>query len=58
MAKEYFPQIGKIPYEGPESTNVLAFHYYEPDKLVMGKKMKRLVEVFHGLVAYLGWCFC
>ena len=40
MAKEYFPQIGKIPFEGPESKNVLAFHYYEPERVVMGKKMK------------------
>lgn len=40
MAKEFFPQIGKIPFEGTESKNVLAFHYYEPDRVVMGKKMK------------------
>ena len=40
MAKEYFPQIGKIPFEGTESKNVLAFHYYDPEKVVMGKKMK------------------
>ena len=40
MAKEYFPFIGKVPFEGPESKNVLAFHYYEPERVVMGKKMK------------------
>lgn len=40
MAKEYFPQIGKIPFEGKDSKNVLAFHYYDPEKVVMGKKMK------------------
>ena len=40
MAKEYFPQIGKIPFEGPESKNVLAFHYYNPEQVVMGKTMK------------------
>ena len=40
MAKEYFPQIGKIPFEGADSKNVLAFHYYDPEKVVMGKKMK------------------
>lgn len=40
MAKEYFPQIGKIPFEGTESKNVLAFHYYDPEKVVLGKKMK------------------
>ena len=40
MAKEHFPQIGKIPFEGPESKNVLAFHYYDPERVVMGKTMK------------------
>ncbi len=40
MAKEYFPQIGKIPFKGTESKDVMAFHYYDPEKVVMGKKMK------------------
>ena len=38
--KEYFPNIGKIPFEGTESKNPMAFHYYEPERVVMGKKMK------------------
>ena len=38
--KEYFPRIGKIPFEGTESKNPMAFHYYEPERVVMGKKMK------------------
>jgi xylose isomerase len=37
---EYFPGIGKIPYEGPESDNPLAFKFYDPEKIVGGKKMK------------------
>lgn len=28
-AREYFPGIGKIPFEGPESKNPLAFKYYD-----------------------------
>ena len=40
MTKEYFPQIGKIPFEGPESKNVMAFHYYDAEREVLGKKMK------------------
>lgn len=40
MAKEYFPQIGKIPFEGTESKNPMAYHYYDAEKPVMGKKMK------------------
>ncbi len=38
--KEYFPQIGKIPFEGPESKNPMAFHYYDAERVVLGKKMK------------------
>ena len=40
MAKEYFPQIGKIPFEGTASKNPMAFHYYDENKVVAGKKMK------------------
>jgi len=40
MAKEYFPQIGKIPFEGKDSKNPLAFHYYDANKVVAGKTMK------------------
>ena len=40
MAKEYFPQIGKIPFEGKDSKNPMAFHYYDPEKIIMGKPMK------------------
>ena len=39
MAKEYFPGIGKIPFEGVESKNPMAFHYYDPERVVLGKKM-------------------
>lgn len=39
-SKEYFPGIGQIKYEGPESKNPLAFKYYNAEKVVMGKKMK------------------
>lgn len=38
--KEYFPGIGKIKFEGKESRNPLSFRYYDPEKLIMGKKMK------------------
>lgn len=38
--KEYFPEIGKIKFEGKESKNPLAFRYYDAEKVVYGKKMK------------------
>ncbi|MBR4547688.1 MAG: xylose isomerase [Paludibacteraceae bacterium] len=37
--KTYFPNIGKIPYEGPQSKNPLAFRYYDANRIVAGKKM-------------------
>ena len=44
MTKEFFPQIGKIPFEGKDSKNVMPFHYYQPDKVVMGKTMKEWLK--------------
>lgn len=38
--KEYFPQIGEIKYEGKESKNPMAFHYYDAKKMIMGKSME------------------
>ena len=37
--KTYFPNIDKIPYEGPQSKNPLAFRYYDANRIVAGKKM-------------------
>ncbi|HEV7223445.1 MAG TPA: xylose isomerase [Pirellulales bacterium] len=35
-----FPDIQKIPFEGPKSKNLLAFHHYNPEEVVEGKPMK------------------
>ena len=40
MSKVYFKGIGKIKYEGLGSDNPLSFKYYDPEKVVAGKKMK------------------
>ncbi len=37
---EFFKGIGKIPYEGAETDNPLAFRYYNPDELIDGKPLK------------------
>ena len=37
--QEFFPGIGKIKYEGPDSKNPLAFKHYNPKKKVLGKTM-------------------
>ncbi|MFM7327492.1 MAG: xylose isomerase [Bacteroidota bacterium] len=36
----FFPGIGPIRYEGPNTDNPLAFRWYDPDKIVAGKTMK------------------
>ena len=36
----YFPSIGKIPYEGPQSKNPLAFRWYDASREVAGKTLK------------------
>ncbi|MBR4554835.1 MAG: xylose isomerase [Ruminococcus sp.] len=41
---EFFENIPKIPYEGPDSTNPLAFKYYNPDEVVGGKTMREQLK--------------
>ncbi len=38
--KEFFKGIGPIIYEGPQSDNPLAFHWYDENRVVAGKTMK------------------
>jgi xylose isomerase len=38
--QEYFPGIGQIQFEGPESDNPLAFKAYDPSRIVAGKTME------------------
>jgi len=40
MSTGFFGDIEKIPYEGPASTNPLAFRYYQPDEMVAGKRLE------------------
>lgn len=39
-AKEYFPKIGKIPFEGRKTDNPLAFRFYDENQKVGGKTMR------------------
>jgi len=49
MAKEFFPGISKIPYEGPKSDNPLAYKWYDENHKIAGKTMK---EYFKFAVCY------
>jgi xylose isomerase len=48
-AHEAFAGIGRIKYEGPQATSMLAFRHYDADALVEGKPMK---DHFRFAVAY------
>jgi xylose isomerase len=37
---QYFPEVGKIPFEGPSSKNPLAYRYYNENEMIEGKSMK------------------
>lgn len=37
---QYFPEVGKIPFEGPSSKNPLAYRYYNENEVIEGKSMK------------------
>lgn len=38
--KEFFPGIGKIKFEGKESDNPMAYHWYDENRKVAGKSLK------------------
>jgi xylose isomerase len=40
MSTGFFGDIAKIRYEGPDSTNPLAYRHYNPDEVVAGKRME------------------
>lgn len=52
---EYFKNIGKIPYEGPKSTNPLAFKHYNKDEKIgdqtMGEHLRFAMSWWHTLCA-------
>lgn len=36
---EFFPDVSPITFEGPDTENDLAFRYYNPERMVLGKRM-------------------
>lgn len=37
---QFFDLVEKIRFEGPQSTNPLAFRHYNPDEVILGKRME------------------
>ena len=40
MTEPFFPDIERIRYEGPDSTNDLAFRHYDAERVVAGRRME------------------
>ncbi len=40
MTTGFFGDVSKIQYEGADSTNPLAFRHYNPDEVILGKRME------------------
>ena len=40
VSSEFFPDVSKIKYVGPESNDPMAFKYYNAEEVVHGRKMK------------------
>lgn len=40
-----FPEINKIPFEGADSKNALAYKYYDATKMVLGKTMEEHLRI-------------
>ena len=52
---EFYPNIPKVRYEGKDSKNPMAFHYYNPDEVIAGKTMREqlrfAMSYWHTMVA-------
>jgi xylose isomerase len=42
---EFFNGIDKVRYEGPDSDNPLAFHFYDADEIVLGERMEDQLRI-------------
>ena len=44
---EYFSNIEKIQYAGPDSSDPLAFHHYNAEEVILGKTMEEHLRQQH-----------
>src|SRR3546814_920155 len=45
MTAPFFDGIDRIRHEGPDSRNPLAFRFYDPDRLVLGRRMEEQLRI-------------
>lgn len=54
---DFFAGIDKVRFKGPESTDPLSFRFYEPDRMLLGKRMEdhlRLAVAYWHTFAFEG----
>lgn len=53
-SREYFPGIERIPFDGPDSDNPLAFAWYDADRVVrgrpLGEHLRFSIAYWHSLI--------
>jgi xylose isomerase len=42
---DYFPDVDRVRYEGPETANPLAYRWYDPARIVLGKPMAEQLRI-------------
>ena len=45
MPKPFFPEIERISYAGPASSDDLVFRHYDPDRIVLGQRMEDQLRI-------------
>jgi len=52
---DYFADVPAVRYEGPETTNELAYRWYDKDRVVLGKRMEDHLRF--AVCAWHGFCW-
>ncbi|MBM4268705.1 MAG: xylose isomerase [Deltaproteobacteria bacterium] len=57
MSESFFPDVQRIPFEGPDGESALAYRYYDAERVVFGKRMAdhlRFAVCYWHSLGYLG----
>jgi xylose isomerase len=55
LNQSYFGDIAPIAFEGPQSTNPLAYRYYDKNRIVLGKSMEQQLRMAVCYWHTFGW---
>ncbi|MEA2009226.1 MAG: xylose isomerase, partial [Actinomycetota bacterium] len=42
---EFFTDVSPVRYEGPDTETDLAYRFYDPDRVVLGKRMEDQLRI-------------